>query len=558
MRDAQVRHNAFLIASLALVVSAALPVVASSTLAKLDLSSVFDAAGETVIAEAPEEVKEFYCVVFSPDMRSVGYAARVYQGVHPKESVYLNDEAGPMFDFVRCDQKIKDEGLHAFKTGVNSLTFSGDGSSFAYQARLAKQKWRFVLDGEEHWKIKGNFHFSPSGGNLAAKNCESIEGCCWRTGKDVGKKKQKDETCPSLVMFPEKLGGKAVPVYYDFGEDGRKRVVVGGKKGPWFKEVRGFRMSEDGKHHSYIGCRSKGDCTAVFDGTDAGVSYARILAAIKNLATGKAAIIAKTDKGVLMNHGGVEGSRYRYITTPPVFDGKGNVFYLAEQGEERFAIVRQGDGKKALTGSCPCIHLMSEERPGKLSASFPFTPEVPVKLSPDGERYAFLACCNSCCKPLDSGQCKKAGCLSTGADFQMKVVINKNKPAAINKGTGSKCYPPGSIHGFTWSADGSKFAYGLHTGKSSSIFVNNKAVVSRSGEKFSDPLFTPDAGQVVFVSWKQKKGKRTGRVYAGTTPVSEEYDYIELPLHMSGDGKKVAFNAIKGRTFLLVVNELTK
>jgi Tol biopolymer transport system component len=539
-----------------LLAGTALPVAASSGPWKLDLSSVFETEGETVIAEAPEAVKDYYCTVFSPDMRRVGYAARVYKGVHEKQAVYLNDEAGPMYDFVNCEQKIKDAGLHYFRSGVNSLTFSGDGSSFAYQARHAKQKWKLVLDGKEYDGIKGNYHFAPTGGTIAASNCESYEGCCWRTGEGIGTPKKEGEACPSLVVFPGGLGGQAVDVFYEF-EGGKKRVVVGEQQGPWFKEVRDLRISDDGKHVSYVGCKTKGHCTAVFDGTDLGVDYERILSAVMDRTTGKASLIARTDKGFLVSYGGQEGKTYQYITPPVAFDGGGHAFYLATQGEEKFAILRQGDGKTAATGSTPCIHLMSEEVPPKLSATYAFTPETPVKVSPDGKRFAYLACCNSCCKSTASGGCKKAGCMAEGADFQMKVVVARNGKGAITKGSSSKCQPPGSIHGFTWSRDGASHAYALTTGKSSTMYVNSKAVAKRSGERFGDPLFTPDGSQVVFVSWKDMKGgQRSGRLFAGATPVSSEYDYIDWPIRISADGKRAAFNAVKGRTFYLVVVEL--
>ncbi len=99
-------------------------------------------------------------------------------------------------------------GLHAFRTGVNSLTFSGDGSSFAYQARNAHEKWRLVLDGKEYAGIKDDYHFSPAGGTIAAATCEGKQGCCWRTGKDVGKPRAEGEACPTLVEFAG--DGKAV------------------------------------------------------------------------------------------------------------------------------------------------------------------------------------------------------------------------------------------------------------------------------------------------------------------------------------------------------------
>ena len=548
-------RDAFPVACLALLVGAALPVTASSGLAKIDLSTVFETEGETVIAEAPEAVKSFYCMVFSPDMRRVGYAARVYKGVHEKEAVYLDDEAGPMFDFVNCEQKIKDAGLHYFRSGVNSLTFSGDGSSFAYQARHAKQKWKLVLDGKEYNGIKGNFHFAPTGGSIAASNCESYEGCCWRKDGGIGTPKKEGEVCPSLVSFPEGLGGQAVDVFYEFEGD-KKRLVLGEQQGPWFKEIRDLRISDDGSHVSYVACKAKGQCSAVFDGTDLGVEYERILSAVMDRATGKAALIARTEKGFLVSYGGKEGKAYQYVTPPVVFDGGGNAFYLATQGEEKFAILRQGDGKKAATGSYPCIHLMSEDVPPKLSATYAFTPETPVKVSPDGKRFAYLACCNSCCKTTASGGCKKAGCMADGADFQMKVVVAKNG-GSISKGAASKCQPPGSIHGFTWSKDGARYAYALSTGKSGAIYVDNKAVASRPGEKVGDPLFTLDGGQVLFIAWKEKKdGARSVRLFAGSSPVSKEYDYVEWPVRVSADGKRAAFNAVRGRTFYLVVVDL--
>jgi len=33
-------------------------------------------------------------------------------------------------------------------------------------------------------------------------------------------------------VFPEGLGGQAVEVFYEFSDDGMKRVVVGKEKGP--------------------------------------------------------------------------------------------------------------------------------------------------------------------------------------------------------------------------------------------------------------------------------------------------------------------------------------
>jgi hypothetical protein len=546
------KQSAFLITGLVLAAGAAM---GFSSIWNVGLASIWDSEGETVLAEAPEAVKSFYCTVFSPDMRSVAYAARVYKGVHKKEAVYLNEKSGPMFDFIRCDQKLKDGGLNVFKTGVNSLTFSGDGKRFAYQARNAKEKWRFILDDKEYWKIKGNYHFAASGNSIAAQNCKSLHGCCWRTDDGIGTEKKEGEICPSLVEFPEDLGGKAVPVTYEAGAEGTRRVVVGESQGPWFEKFRNFTMSPDGAHFSYVGCK-EGQCTAVFDNVEQSAPYPRILDAVMDK-LGKAALIAKKDKGFVVSYGGEEGSTYKYVTTPLVPDGKGRVFFLATLGEEKFAIMRQGGGKKASTSTYPCIHNMRTWRGPKLSATFPYYPEMPVLLSPDASKFAFYACCNSCCKPTDKG-CKKAGCMADGADFQARVVINKNGKGSIGKGQASKCHPPGSIHGFTWSPDSSKYAYVLSTGKSSTLFVNNKAVASRAGETFSTPLFTPDGSQVVYVGWRKKAGGKVGKVYAGATAVSKEYDTIEWPARISEDGKYAAFNAVKGRVFLLVVVELSK
>jgi len=306
-----------------------------------------------------------------------------------------------------------------------------------------------------------------------------------------------------------------------------------------------------------VGCKAKGHCSAVFDGTDLGVDYDRILSAAMDRATGTAALIARTQKGFLVNYGGHESKTYQYITPPVAFDGSGHAFYLATQGEEKFAILRQGGDETASTGSHACIHLMSEDVPPKLSATYAFTPETPVKVSPDGKKFAYLACCNTCCKTTASGGCKKAGCMAEGSDFQMKVVVARNGKGSIAKATSSPCQPPGSIHGFTWSRDGASHAYALSTGGSSSMYVDGKVVAKRPGERFGDPVFTPDGSQVVFVAWKDKKGgQRSGRLFAGSSPVSKEYDYIDWPVSISADGSRASFNAVKGRVFYLVVVEL--
>ena len=513
----------------------------------------FATAGEIVIAQAPEAVLGISCVVFSQDMRKVAYLANQNQGVTPKETVYLGDGHGPLFDFVNCDQQMKEGGLHAFRAGINSLTFSGDGSSFAYQARNAHENWRLVLDGKEHAGIKDDYHFSPAGGTIAAANCEGKQGCCWRTGKDVGKPRAEGETCPTLVEFAE--DGKAVPVRYEF-EGEKKRIVVGTTVGPWFGEITDFRLDPAGIHHSYVGCAKKDECVPVLDGKKAGPAYARILSLLPVHEAGTSILIArKGASGFVVNASGAEGPTFEYVTPPPVVDAQGRVFYIATQGEEKFAIVRQEGAKTLTTKSFPCIHLMRGEPGPKLSATYPYAPESPVVMSPDGKRFAFMACCSSCCRPGEGGSCKKAGCLSEGADFEMKVVVNGSAGSSIDKGSASKCYPPGSIHGFTWSPDGKKYAFALARGGSSSMFVGGKVVASRSGETFSDPVFTPDGGKVLFVSWKEKKGGgRKGRVYLGSTPISGEYDLVEWPPRL--DAGKVAFNAVKGRAFLLVVLEM--
>jgi hypothetical protein len=530
----------------------AAPLAASPAITGIEASTIFDEPGETVIAEAPEEVVGFYCVVFSPDMRRVAYGAEKKRGSFVEQAVYLNDESSPYYTFVNCDQQIREGGLLALRTGVNSLTFSADGTRFAYMARKANEKWRFVLDGVEHEGVKSNYHFAPVGSDVAVQGCAGKEGCCWRSGALVGKPKGKGESCPASIEFTGK-DGKAVPVSYEF-EGGKKRLVIGGTGGPWYEEIRDLELSPGGKHHSYVGCRTKDECAAVVDGVESGPAYGRILDVVAT-GSGKPSLIAMTKAGFVVSHGGKEGPGYDYVTPPLVLDEAGRAFYLATLGEEKFAVIRQeGDGVEA-GKTFPCIHMMRKETPAKLSATYPFAVEVPVLLSPDGGRFAFYACCNTCCRLAEAG-CKKVGCHAEDADFETRVVVARNKPKGITESTSSKCHPPGSVDGFTWSPDGKRFAYVLTTGKTSQILVDNKVVVSRPGEKLTPPIFTPDGSTVVFVAWKDGKSGRTGRLHAGAGPVSDEYDYIEWPVALSADGKRAAFNAVKGRRFLLVVVDL--
>ncbi len=227
-------------------------------------------------------------VVVSPDMRRVAYV--LGRGEKKKQVTFFGTAVSASFVYPRSLVVVDGRPGEEYER-VGRLAFSGDGRRFRYVATRGGVQ-RVVVDG-----VPGKEYQDVN-----------IELCFCR-----------DSKC----------------VFYEARRDGKACVVVDGVEGKWHDEIRGARLSPDGRRVAYV-ARQGTRWFAVIDGAE-GEGYDEVDPNLRwSPDSRRVAYTARRGGEQFLVLDGVEGKAYSYVGVPVFSPDSQRIAYQAAWGESRW------------------------------------------------------------------------------------------------------------------------------------------------------------------------------------------------------------------------------
>ncbi|MFO7446889.1 MAG: hypothetical protein R6W90_11015 [Ignavibacteriaceae bacterium] len=489
---------------------------------------------EKLLAVLPPDIKEeeLNKHVFSPDGRSVAYILKKGN----KLAIVVNDSTGPEYDDVGPPQ------------------FSPDGSMLAYKAK-ADSMW-FMVTGDiisEKYDDIDYPLFSPDGKKIsyAAK-----EGNKWFVVIDNIKSEKYDKV-EALSFSPD---SKRFAYRGNLEDEKKSLIIIDGKPGDKYEWVTEPRFSSDSKRVVYS-AREEEKWLMVIDEKKS-EKYDAVGIPVfspdgKRLAygarEGDSSVVVIDDK---------KSEKYDGVWNPHYSPNSKRVAYFAKEDNKWFVVVDNKRSEGYNDDSDPASFILSRMRPGM--------PNIPIGVpifSPDSKRLGYWA------KEGNKRHMVIDGKKSEGYDdisipnfspdgkrvaYGVKegdkwfMIVNEEKYSALY-GIIPKEIPIDkysikvtreNVIVFSTSMD--KTAYICLTDKGYCVAVNDK--ISEEYDLIGGAVVNNGLGIVFRIHPSEGSLTLDGLDHLGTSLLSFGSEYSGTPyLHVSSDGKKLAFGARKGR-----------
>lgn len=492
---------------------------------------------EKLLAALPPDVKEeeLNKHVFSPDGRSVAYILKKGN----KFAVVVNNAVGPEYD------------------DVGPPHFSPDGKTLAYKAK-EDSTWVMVIGEKKSEKFDDIDYplFSPDGKRVAYG---AKEGNKWFMVVDDKKSERYDKVeAPSFSA-----DGKRVAYRGNFQTEKKSLIVIDDKKGEKYDWVTDPHFSPDGKRVAYSA--QEGDRWFMVVDEKKSEQYDAVGLPVFSPDGKRFAYAARGGDKSFIVADDKKSEQYDGIWNPCFSpDGK-RIAYCVKKGNEWFMVV---DGKKGeqyddLSSTDPSTLIL-----GRMRAGMP--PNIPIGtpcFSPDSKRVGywakegdkrFIIVDGKKSKQYDDVSIPYFSPDGKRVAYGVKegdkwfMVVDEEKYSALN-GIIPKEVPIDQYrinvtrkNVVVFSTSLEKIAYICLSGKKYFVAVNDK--ISEEFNFIGGAIVNNGLG--ITVPIEASEGKiMLGQVESlGTSLLTFGNEYSGTPyLHISSDGKKVAFGARKGR-----------